>query len=71
MIINGLATTAMEVFGKKHKIKHIDGPLDFRGRNSDNNFFYKKVDWNSNWPLIKEVEITHNWITEKVSENSK
>ena len=34
--INHLAETAIEIAGVKLNIKHIDGPLGVRGRNSDN-----------------------------------
>ena len=34
--LNGLAEMAMDIAGKRLSIRHIDGPLGVRGRNSDN-----------------------------------
>ena len=34
--INQLAEMAMQIAGKKLRIRHIPGPLGVRGRNSDN-----------------------------------
>ncbi len=69
--INELATIAMEIAGKKQTIKHIAGPLGVRGRNSDNNLIHEKLGWKPNWPLKRGLEMTYNWIAEKVSESSK
>ena len=69
--INELATIAMEIAGKKQTIKHIAGPLGVRGRNSDNNLIHEKLGWKPNWPLKRGLEMTYNWIAEKVSGISK
>ena len=39
--INQLAEMIMKIANKNLTIKHIDGPLGVRGRNSDNNLFLK------------------------------
>ena len=35
----------MKIAGKEISIKHIDGPVGVRGRNSDNNLFLEKLGW--------------------------
>ena len=42
--INKLAEMIMTIANKNLTIKHIDGPLGVRGRNSDNNLFLQKLD---------------------------
>ena len=60
--INGLAEMAMEIAGKKLSIKHIEGPLGVRGRNSDNRLINKELGWAPSWPLRKGIEFTYHWI---------
>ena len=43
--INGLAEMVMNIAGKKLTIKHIEGPLGVRGRNSDNRLILEKLGW--------------------------
>ena len=49
--INELAQIAMDVAGKKQTIRHIDGPLGVRGRNSDNRLIKEKLGWAPSMPL--------------------
>ena len=64
--INSLAEMAMEIAGKKLKIKHIDGPLGVRGRNSDNKLIREKLRWSPTEPLKNGLTKTYNWIKEQV-----
>lgn len=64
--INGLAEMAMDIAGKKLKVKHIPGPLGVNARNSDNTLIKEKLGWAPNYPLRKGVEITYKWINEQV-----
>ena len=64
--INQLAEMAMEIAGKKLKIKHIDGPLGVRGRNSDNRLIMSKLGWEPTLPLRKGMEKTYKWVEEQV-----
>ncbi|OGM92347.1 NAD-dependent dehydratase [Candidatus Wolfebacteria bacterium RIFCSPHIGHO2_01_FULL_48_22] len=64
--INGLAEMAMEIAGKKLSIKHIEGPLGVRGRNSDNRLINKELGWAPSWPLRKGIEFTYHWIQEQL-----
>ena len=58
-MINGLAA-------KKLFIRHVDGPLGVRGRNSDNNLIYEKLGWKPTQPLIDGLRKTYKWIEEQV-----
>ena len=60
--INQLVETAMAVENKQLRIKHIDGPLGVRGRNSDNKLIKEKLGWAPNYPLNKGIEQTYKWI---------
>ncbi len=64
--INDLANMIMDIAGKKLSIKHIEGPLGVRGRNSDNNLIEEKLEWKPNWALRKGMEITYKWIEKQV-----
>lgn len=65
--INGLAEMAMDIAGKKLKIKHIPGPLGVRGRNSDNRLIRKKLGWAPSRPLREGMEKTYAWIARQVA----
>jgi nucleoside-diphosphate-sugar epimerase len=49
--INELAGMIIEISGKKLTLKHIEGPLGVRGRNSDNTLIKKKLGWTHSVPL--------------------
>jgi len=58
--INRLAEIAMEAAGKKLSIKHIDGPLGVRGRNSDNRLIKEKLGRAPSMSLKDGIAITFN-----------
>ena len=64
--INHLAQMIMDIAGKQLKIKHIDGPLGVRGRNSDNRLIRKMLDWEPDMSLRDGLEITYSWIQNQV-----
>lgn len=64
--INELASMIADIAGKNIKIKHIDGPLGVRGRNSDNDLIYEKLGWKPNKKLYDGLEKTYEWIEEQV-----
>jgi len=64
--INQLAAMAMTIAGKSLSIRHIDGPLGVRGRNSDNTLMREKLAWAPSQPLAKGLETTYHWIAEQV-----
>ncbi len=65
--INQLAEMAMGVAGKKLSIKHIDGPLGVRGRNSDNKLIKEKLNWIPSTKLEDGLRKTYEWINGKVN----
>ena len=65
--INQLARTIMEIAGKKLEIKHIEGPLGVRGRNSDNRLIQKQLGWKPMMPLREGLELTYAWIDKEVA----
>jgi len=64
--INHLAEIAMEAAGKKYNIKHVDGPLGVRGRNSDNRLIKEKLSWAPSQPLKVGIAKTYKWILEQI-----
>ena len=66
--INQLAAMAMEIAGKRLHLRHIDGPLGVRGRNSDNRLICRQLGWAPSQPLRHGLEKTYRWIEEQVLE---
>lgn len=64
--INRLAELVMEVADKKVALKHIDGPLGVRGRNSDNKLIKEKLGWAPSLTLKEGLAKTYKWINEQV-----
>lgn len=64
--INDLALMAAQIAGKEIKLKHIEGPLGVRGRNSENSMIKEKLGWAPNYPLKEGIEKTYHWINEQV-----
>ncbi|GAB7021541.1 NAD-dependent epimerase/dehydratase family protein [Salidesulfovibrio brasiliensis] len=68
--INQLAEIVMGIAGKTLSLRHVDGPLGVRGRNSDNRLFRKRVGWAPEQPLARGLETTYRWIEQQVRENA-
>jgi GDP-D-mannose 3', 5'-epimerase len=66
--INRLAEIVMEIAGKRLLIKHIDGPLGVRGRNSDNRLIGEMLGWKPTSKLKDGLTETYQWIDEQVNE---
>jgi len=66
--INRLADIIMEIAGKKLSIRHIDGPLGVRGRNSDNRLIREELGWEPNRPLREGLARTYSWISQRVDQ---
>ncbi len=64
--INQLAETVIDIAGKELSLKHIDGPLGVRGRNSDNDIIREKLGWEPNYSLRQGLEKTFAWINDQV-----
>ena len=65
--INQLVDTAAKVANKVIDKKYIDGPLGVRGRNSNNELIYEKLDWNYVMTLEEGIRRTYNWIMGQIS----
>ncbi|MHB1688289.1 MAG: hypothetical protein ACYCVH_13070 [Ignavibacteriaceae bacterium] len=61
----------MDIAGVKLKIKHIEGPLGVRGRNSDNRFIKEKLGWGPSQPLKVGIAKTYAWISGEVEKAKK
>jgi nucleoside-diphosphate-sugar epimerase len=60
--INQLAEMIGKISGKQFSIRHIEGPLGVRGRNSDNRLIRQKLGWAPSAPLAAGLEKTYVWI---------
>jgi len=68
--VNQLADMIMDIAGKKLKVKHIQGPVGVRGRNSDNRLISEKLGWRPSQPLINGLNITYKWIAQMVAKEA-
>ena len=57
--INKLVEIVSKVAEKKLKIKHIDGPLGVRGRNSDNELIRTELNWDYKMKLEEGIKKTY------------
>jgi len=64
--INQLANMIMKIAGKSLTIKHIEGPLGVKGRNSNNDLIYEKLNWRPTQPLELGLKKDYEWIEEQV-----
>jgi nucleoside-diphosphate-sugar epimerase len=68
--INQLAELTASIAGKQLTLRHIDGPLGVRGRNSDNRLIQKMLGWRPTQPLRTGLEKTYQWINEQVKQTT-
>jgi nucleoside-diphosphate-sugar epimerase len=64
--INQLAALAARIADKRVTIHHVPGPLGVRGRRSDNQLIYKKLQWKPSRSLEYGIRRTYAWIEEQV-----
>lgn len=67
--INALAEMTMEISGKKLKIKNIPGPQGVRGRKSDNELIFQKIQWKPTGKLKDGMAKTYKWIEDQVNKS--
>jgi len=67
--INDLALMAADIAGKNVQLKHIEGPLGVRGRNSENTLVEEKLHWAPQGTLRAGMEKTYAWIAGQVAQN--
>jgi len=65
--INQLVEIVSRVAEKDISIKHIDGPLGVRGRNSNNDLIRRELDWDYSLSLEEGIKKTYHWIKEQLS----
>lgn len=65
--INELVAMIMKTAGKSLSVRHVEGPLGVRGRNSDNRLIREKLGWSPQMPLQKGIEETYAWIVKEVA----
>jgi nucleoside-diphosphate-sugar epimerase len=66
--INDMAGLVMTIAGKKLTVRHIDGPLGVRGRNSNNDLARKVLGWDYETSLQEGLTRTYDWISGKIEE---
>lgn len=64
--INELVQITADIAGKRISMKHIEGPLGVRGRNSDNRLIKEKLGWAPSESLRTGLEKTYLWISKEV-----
>ena len=70
--INQLANIAIELSKKNLKIQNIKTDhIGVRGRTSDNQLIYDKLNWKPNFDLENGMKITYEWIKEQVDKCKK
>jgi len=65
--INELAYIVAKIAGIDITIKHIDGPMGVRGRNSDNTRLREVLNWEPALTLEQGLSLTYPWIEQQVS----
>lgn len=65
--INELVAITAKVANKKVTIKHIDGPVGVRGRNSNNDLIKEKLGWNYSMTLEEGISKLYKWVEEQVN----
>ena len=64
--INQLVGLVTWLSGKAINVRHIDGPTGVRGRNSDNRFIKESIGWAPDYPLVKGLSHTYQWIKSQI-----
>jgi GDP-D-mannose 3',5'-epimerase len=64
--INDLYYLVADIAGIEIKLKHIDGPLGVRGRNSDNTLIQKHFGWEPSISLRDGMAKTYEWVYDQV-----
>ena len=65
--INNLYHLIADIAGVEIKLKHVEGFLGVRGRNSDNTLIRKEFDWEPSISLREGLTSTYAWIHDQVA----
>jgi nucleoside-diphosphate-sugar epimerase len=67
--IDQFANMIIELSGKKNiTIKHIEGPVGVKARNSDNKLILEKLGWKPSCALIDGLKVTYAWISQQIAD---
>ena len=69
--INQLVDIVSGVAGKHVDIRHIDGPMGVRGRNSDNSLCRRVLGWEPGIKLAEGLAPTYQWILGQLERNGR
>ncbi len=64
--INRLVEIVCSIEQKNPFVRHIDGPVGVRGRNSDNKLIRENLEWDYQLPLKVGIEKTYKWIKSQI-----
>jgi len=65
--INHFAKIALSYENKEHiPLKHIEGPMGVRGRNSNSVLILKELGWEPSTKIVDGLRITYFWIKEQI-----
>ncbi len=65
--VNALIAMVMDIAGKRVSVRHVEGPLGVRGRNSDNTLIERQLGWRPSYRLRDGMERTYTWIESQVN----
>lgn len=68
--INELVEITAEIAKKAISMKHIDGPVGVRGRNSNNDMIRELLNWDYSMTLREGIEQTYQWISTQIELSS-
>jgi GDP-D-mannose 3',5'-epimerase len=69
--MNEFATIALSFENKKLPIKHIEGPMGVRGRNSNNKLIVEKLGWEPKITIHDGLKKTYFWIKEQIEQEAQ
>ena len=69
--MNEFAKIALSYEGKDLPIKHIDGPMGVRGRNSNNKLILEKLGWEPTMKIVDGLRKTYFWIKGEIEREEK
>ena len=69
--INQLVRIVADISGKKVNVRHVDGPMGVRGRNSDNSLCRDTLGWEPPTKLAEGLAPTYRWIQQQVTNAKK
>ena len=64
--INQLAEIVIQISGKNLILRHVEGPLGVRGRNSDNRLIFEKLGWQPRYSLQEGLRATYEWVAKQL-----